>query len=299
MITRLWNRPGALVLAAAAAAAVSVSGCRKKDAAPPVATPTVTINHDRAPLGGPIEITYKFVVAPDARFDQDYRVMVHVVDSDDEMMWTDDHNPPVPTSQWKPGQTIEYTHTIFVPVYPYVGEASIELGLYSIANQKRLPLAGEDTGQRAYRVARLQLLPQTENLPTVFTDGWNAAETANNNPAVEWQWTKKDATLSFKNPKKDSVFYLELDNPGGVFDQPQQVRVSIVGGAVLETFTLEPKHQILKKIPIPAAALGTADMAQLQIDVDKSFVPVQIAPTASRDTRELGVRVFHAFIDPR
>ena len=78
--------------------------------------------------------------------------MVHVVDSDDEMMWTDDHNPPMPTSQWKPGQTIEYTHTIFIPVYPYVGEASIQLGLYSIANQKRLPLAGDDAGQRAYRV---------------------------------------------------------------------------------------------------------------------------------------------------
>ena len=49
-----------------------------------MATPTVTINHDRAPLGSPIEITYKFVVAPDAHFDQDYRVMVHVLDSDDE-----------------------------------------------------------------------------------------------------------------------------------------------------------------------------------------------------------------------
>ena len=48
--------------------------------------------------GAPIEITYRFEVAPDAAFDADYRVMLHVVDSDEERMWDDDHDPPVPTS---------------------------------------------------------------------------------------------------------------------------------------------------------------------------------------------------------
>ena len=61
-----------------------------------MATPSVTLNHDKAPLGSPIDITYKFVVAADAQFDQDYRVMAHVVDADDELMWTDDHDPPTP-----------------------------------------------------------------------------------------------------------------------------------------------------------------------------------------------------------
>src|SRR5689334_5379004 len=100
-------------------AALALPACsRKAPPAPPVATPSVTLNHDRAPLGSPLEITYRFVVAPDAKFDEDYRVMMHVVDADEEMIWNDDHNPPVPTREWKPGQTIEYTRTIFVPVYP-------------------------------------------------------------------------------------------------------------------------------------------------------------------------------------
>ena len=146
--------------------------------------------------------------------------MVHVVDTDEELMWTDDHNPPVPTTQWKQGQQIEYTRTVFVPIYPYVGEASIEVGLYSTTNQKRLPLAGDDVGKRAYKVGRLQLTPQTENVFTVFKDGWHPAEVAEHNASVEWQWTKKQATLSFKNPRKDSVFYLELDNPGTVQRAP-------------------------------------------------------------------------------
>src|SRR5205814_5521817 len=50
--------------------------------------------------------------------------------SDEQLIWTDDHNPPTPTTQWKPGQTVEYTRTIFIPVYPYVGEATLQVGLY-------------------------------------------------------------------------------------------------------------------------------------------------------------------------
>src|SRR5262249_284480 len=126
------------------ALAVVLAACRRKPpATPPVATPSLTLNHERAPLGSPLEMTYRFVVAPDARFDEDYRVMVHVVDTDEEMLWADDHNPPTPTREWKPGQTIEYTRTIFVPVYPYVGESSIQIGLYSLTTQKRLTLSGE------------------------------------------------------------------------------------------------------------------------------------------------------------
>jgi hypothetical protein len=277
----------------------SLGACRRKEApAPAVATPTVTLNHDRAPLGSPLDVTYKFVVANDARFDEDYRVMAHIVDADGQMMWDDDHNPPVPTTQWKPGQTVEYTRTVFVHVYPYVGDASIQVGLYSSANQKRLPLSGEDAGQRAYKVAKIQLQPQTENIFTVFKDGWHPAETAEHNASVEWQWTKRDATLSFKNPKKDAVFYFEVDSPDSVAHDPQQVQVSLNDQPVAE-LALKPKDRVLKKIPLTAAQLGTAEMAELRVSVDKTFVPALVTGSNSKDPRELGVRVFHAFVDAR
>ena len=288
------------IAAAAALLAISGSlpGCRRKEPpAPPVATPSVTLNHDKAPLGSPIEITYKFVVASDAHFDQDYRVMSHIVDADEQMMWDDDHMPPVPTTQWKPGQTIEYTRTVFVRVYPYVGEAAIHVGLYSGTTQKRLPLAGEDVGQRAYKVARLQLQPQTENVYTVYKAGWNNAETAEHNAAIEWTWTKKDATLDFKNPKKDCVFYLDLDQPGKAFDE-QHVQVSL-NGAMVNDFALKPGDRLLKKIPLTTAQLGNDDTAELQIAVDRTFVPALLPASNSKDPRELGVRVFHAFVDAR
>lgn len=298
MIQRSPRPSVALGLAALVLASGSLAACRKKEpAAPPLATPSVTLSHDKTPLGSPIDITYKFVVANDAHFTEDLRVMVHVVDADEELIFAFDHNPPVPTTQWKPGQTIEYTKTVFVPIYPYVGEATIQLGLHSTATQKRVALAGDDAGQHAYKVAKLQLQPQTENVFTVFKEGWHPGEIAEHNASVEWQWTKKDATLSFKNPKKDCVFYLDVDNPGSVFNEAQQVTVTL-GGAVVDQFTLQPKQPELRKVALKAAQLGGGDVAELVISVDKTYIPA-VVMAGSKDPRELGVRVFHAYIDPR
>jgi hypothetical protein len=275
-------------------------GCSRgtAPAGPPVATPTLTLSQTRAPAGSPLDLTYKFVVAPDAKFEEDYRVFVHVVDTDEERMWDDDHNPPVPTSQWKPGQTIEYSRTIFVPVFPYVGDATIQIGLHSLKDQKRLPLAGEDAGQQSYTVAHIQLLPQTDNLFTVFKDGWHPSETANQDQSIEWQWTKGQATLAFKNPKKDAVFYFDVDSPGKELHGGQQVSV-VLGGQTVDSFAQPPDERALHRIKLPGALMGENELAELQITVDKTFVPAVVTNGTSKDPRELGVRVFHAFIDPR
>src|SRR5205085_10038582 len=140
--------------------------------------------------------------------------------------------------------------------------------------------------------------PQTETGFTVFKDGWHPAEAADHNPTVEWQWTKKEATLAFKNPKKDSIFYLDVDSPGGVFQQHQEVKIGL-GGQTLDEFSIAPKQQVLRKIPITAAQLGSAEMAEIRISVDKTFVPALIPAANSKDPRELGIRVFHAFVQPK
>ena len=103
-----------------------LAGCGgKQETEPAVATPSLTFSKDRVPIGSAVTLTYKFVVAPNASFDKDYWVFVHVLDPEGEQMWTDDHLPPTPTSQWKAGETIEYKRTIFVPNYPYIGAAMV------------------------------------------------------------------------------------------------------------------------------------------------------------------------------
>jgi hypothetical protein len=291
-------------LAAATAFALALggafaSGCGNNDpAAPPMATPTVTLSADRVPLGNPIEMTYRFVVAADAKFTHDYRVMVHFVDQDQGLMYADDHDPPVPTSAWKPGQTIEYKRKWFAPIYPYVGAATIELGLFCKGCELRAPLTGDDVGHRAYTVARLQLLPQNEGTKVIYKDGWHESEGAEGSGEGSWHWTKKNATLAIKNPRKDSTLYLKIGNPGGPFKEPQHVAISIESGAPVDELTVTPNQNVtLRTIPVSAAAWGTNDMSEVHISVDKVFVPNEISRTFN-DSRQLGVRLFRAVVVP-
>ena len=76
---------------------------------------------------------------------------------------------------------------------------------------ERPALKGEDKGFREYKVATLELLPQTENIFPVYKEGWHNPETHPENPSVERVWTKKEALMSFKNPKQDVIVYLEGD----------------------------------------------------------------------------------------
>ena len=155
--------------------AVAIAACGgSKEAEPPVATPSLTLDHDRVPIGSPLKLTYAFQVAENAGFDGDYWVFVHVMDPEGEQLWTEDHLPPTPTSQWKPGQKIEYTRTVFVPNYPYIGEAVVRLGMYRQDTNKRLVLSAEEASRREYIVARFQLLPQSENIFLIFKEGWAA-----------------------------------------------------------------------------------------------------------------------------
>ena len=282
---------------AVGAVALSVS-CRNKGSnEPPVATPSLTLSKDKVPIGSPVKLTYKFTVSNDpqavsALNAANQWVFVHVLDPTGEQLWTDDHLPPTPTTAWKPGQTIEYTRTVFVPNYPYIGEAAVRLGIYNQQTGNRLTLGAQEVSRREYLVAKFQLQPQSENIFLIYKDGWHPIEVASDNAASEWQWTKKTATISFKNPKRDSTFYLEYDARTDLFNPPQQVTVKI-GDQTVATFTADSRDRKLLTFPLTAAQLGSADMTELVLDVDKTFGP------GGGDERQLGIRVFHAFIEPK
>lgn len=282
---------GGLALVCAAACAPNA------DTAAPVATPAVTLARPDAVVGGPIEMTYRWAVAQDApAFPADGWVFVHFLDADGELLWTDDHEPPAAMAGWKPGMAVEYTRTIFAPKLPYVGELRIEAGLFSRGTGQRLPLQAVASGQRSYDVGRLKLRLPGEPLLVVFKEGWHGTEQAEGS-AREWQWSKGSATLAFRNPKRDAVLYLEIDQPGGLADK-QAVNVRL-GEVVVDTFLLGAGEDLLRKVPLTVAQLGSGDAAEVQISVDRTFIPAELPGSVSKDTRELGVRVFRAFVEPR
>jgi hypothetical protein len=284
------------LLAVLLCATTLASGCGKKtDDQPPVATPTVTLSSSRIPVGAPLDVTYRFDVAPGAKISGSYKVFVHFLDSEGERMWGDDHEPVPPTSQWTPGQTVEYKRLIWLPIYPYTGETRVRIGLY--ADESRLPLAGKDTGQREYEVAMFTLQPQSENIFLIFKDGWHPAEASPDSPNVTWEWSKKTATLAFRNPRQDVVFFLEADGRTDVFNPPQQVTI-LVNDKPGHTITME-RDPKLHRLPISAAQLGSGEMVDLKIQADRAFTPSAVPagqPGHGTDTRELGIRVYHAFV---
>lgn len=294
---------GALALVGFAAAGTSFVACSNADTAPPIATVSFTTNKTKVPLGSPVELTYQFDVAPDAKIDGDYRVFVHFIDSTDRRFWDDDHLPATPTSQWRPGQRIQYTRTRFIPVVPYVGEARVVVGLYRPDPDGRLPLQGPDPADRestnrAYHVGKLDLLPNGENIYIADKSGWHPTEFAPDNPTLEWRWTQKTATMSFRNPRRNLLLYIEYDARTDIFSaKPQEVTV-LVNDQPVGKFTAASSAIALEKIPLSAAQLGTNEMVELKLDLDQTFVPAK-QPGGGRDARDLGFRVYHVFLEPR
>ena len=258
-------------------------------------TASVDTNKPRAPIGSPIEITYRFDVGADsAPIDKDYRVFVHFLDSHNALLFNDDHDPPEPTSSWDAGSTLEYERTLFIPLYPYLGTASINVGLYIPETGERLGLAGTDDGNLAFQVGQIELLDQKENIFLVYKEGWHQLENDPDNRSMEWQWTKREAVCSFRNPKKESILFLEADTNLHAFEEPLEVAV-MVGEHEIAKFTVEERDPFLKKITIPAGALGDEDWVDLRLVNSQSFVPAE--KNISDDTRELGLRVHHLYVD--
>lgn len=277
------------------------AACSTADPAPPVARVSLQFGRTSVAIGSPVDLKYRFDVAAGAAINGNYRVFVHVLDDRGKLMWDDDHDPPTPTSAWKPGQTVEYSRTRFIPSYPYLGEATVVAGLYK--DSERLPLEGPDPADResesrAYQVGKVQILAQVENLTPWRKGGWHPLEFSPQNTAIEWEWTEKFAMLSFKNPKKDITFYLEYDARPDLFSgKPQTVNL-LIGGRSVFSFPADQREVTLLRIPITADQLGTAEMVEMTVQVEPTFVPAQL-PGGGADKRELGIRVYHTFVEVR
>ena len=159
-------------------------------------------------------------------------------------------------------------------------------------------LSGTEAGGRAYEVAQLELLPQTENIFLIFKDGWHAVETAGDNSMVEWQWTKKEATITFRNPRRDAVLYFQADNPGKAATAARQVEIRL-GDQVLQTVAAQRRRRCpctrSRSAPRPWAA---ARWSSCGWSSTRPSCRRWSRARTGNDPRELGARVFHAFVQP-
>jgi hypothetical protein len=293
-IRRAWG----VALTAALAGALLLPACsRRKPAEVNPIVPSVEVNRARAPLGSALEVTYTWTLEPEAKkLGQDYRAMVHFLDAHEVTLFEDDHLPVPPPSTWEPGETYSYSRTLFVPVYPYVGEVEVRMGLYPYPGRGERPaLKGDDRGFHEYKVASMELLPQTENIFLVYKAGWYNPETHPENPSIERTWTEQEALVSFKNPKKDVIVYLEADTCVKCFSDTPELTVS-VGSNVGLRVPIEDPSVFLKKIRVSAEDLGAEEWVDLRLGMNGSFIPNQLDPPLNDDDRELGLNVYHLYV---
>jgi hypothetical protein len=280
--------------------AILITACSRApaDTARPVASASVSVTPAVVAPGMPVELDVRFAVAPDAPpFKEDYAVFIHVVDDDGQMIGSTDHAPPTPTREWKPGSTIEYKHPDYAPISDYVGEATFVVGLYSKSSGERVPLSGEALEPRAVRAGSFEMRERSEPYAVVFREGWHPPE-APRGSGLELRWSMKSGRLTFANPKRDVELTLELDQPANVFSVAQHIEIR-VGEAIVDEFDLEPGPPLVRRIALSPSQLGDGNTVDLAVVSDKTFVPAKFASLQSSDTRQLGVRVFRAFVQPK
>ena len=102
----------------------------------------------------------------------------------------------------------------------------------------------------------MELLPQTENIFLVYKEGWHNPEVLAREPEGRAHLDQEGgASLSFKNPKKDVIVYLEADTNVKCFAQPPVLTVA-VGSKVGLVIPIENSEVFLKKIRVKAEDLG-------------------------------------------
>ena len=190
-----------------------------------------------------------------------------------------------------------YKHSDYAPVSDYVGDATFVVGLYSMSSGERLPLAGEAVEPRAVKAGSFEIRERSEPYAVVFREGWHPPESPEGS-GVEWRWSSKSGRLTFANPKRDAVLTLELDQPSDVFSVAQHIEIRM-GDMVVDDFDLEPGPSMVRQVALSQGELGEGHDVELDLVSDKTFVPAKFAGLKSSDTRQLGVRVFRAFVQPK
>jgi hypothetical protein len=278
------------LIATTVAIAAALTACRKDPApASPAAQVAATPQRTGVSAGGPIEVEYTITrLAGGPVIPADAWVFVHMVDASGALLWTDDHQPAARAAGSGDAPAV-YRRTMFVPRTAPAGRVRIEAGLFSRADGARIPTAPGNSASDGFDVG-----PESDAVFVVFGDGWHAAEQVEQKQANEWRWSKGDARLSFRHPRRDAALTMEVDQPvNAVGVQTVELRA---GSDLLATFKVEPGVRAIRTVPLPDARMGGGPMVELSLHVQPTFVPANMPNLTSNDTRELGVRVFNVYV---
>jgi hypothetical protein len=268
---------------------LAASACRDGAAVPaplPVRPSLSTTEYER---DRPTTLRYSWSAAPGLPpIGPDSRAFVHFV-YEGRLVGTDDHVPQPPPSEWKPGQTYEYTRARFIPAPRPSGEIEVRVGLFTPVG--RLAIAGEHTRAHEYIAGRLREAPARAPLSYVYREGWYEPDAG---PARTYKtWMGQKATVTFDNPGTDAIVYLEAETERAAFPETPALRLQI--GDYAASLPIREDGVFVAGIRFPREALGHGRSATLRLAMNGSFVPQERGSSA--DTRRLGLCVHHLAVE--
>jgi hypothetical protein len=219
---------------------------------------------------------------------KDMTVFVHFWHGSN-LLFQDDHTPPLPVSQWEPNQEYKYTRRIYIPSFidefdpTFKGDETLRLsvGLYNPYDRSGVP-------QREVMSTKLKVVPPPPDIPEiVYEKGWYDQEIDPNAPLKKWRWVGAEARCVVGNPRRDGLLVIR----GGVDKEiiPDQEVIFKINDMVLDEFipdqiTFEKSYTVKKEM------LGDKDEFTLTVGVDKTFIPSKVFPQ-NKDERELGCQI--------
>ena len=108
-----------------------------------------------------------------------------------------------------------------------------------------------------------------------FTGGWYARETGGGS---SWRWTQQTATLAFLNPRTAAVLHLDYDARADLFQASPRTLTITVGDQVARSFASDAPGRQQTNVLLPATLLGARDRVEVQIAVNRPFVPANVSP---------------------
>jgi hypothetical protein len=241
------------------------------------------------PWSAPFEIAYTW--EPGEEFDsegRDYLVFLHFVDDSGVVVAQDDHEPPVPTSQWRPGQPIEYRRWFRFIDRLEVEHVDVVAGLYDEAG--RVAMRGFERRPDYPKLARLDIRLEDETGAPLRGGGWYELERSPSSGEL-WHWMSEDATAVFSNPRRDSILHMEASAPVPLLGHPQRVQVYLHDVEIAD-FTIDSDDRLRWQFPVAAADFGDDDFIEFRIHAETSVVPSEVLPDSDL-TRRLGLKVFY------
>lgn len=243
-----------------------------------------------------VKMNYEYTFSEEfTGFDKEYVVYVHFWRiKNKEMLMGDDHTPEPKVSDWKKGDTVKYSRTIFIPKFldefdiDFEGYEKIRLtvGLY----QPKVKKSNIVLFQKVLDIHAASL-----NAPeVVYDEGWWQVETDLKIKVPgerTWRWTKQKAVCIIENPKKESL--LILDGRVDKLQHKDQKVIFKINEKLLDEFIPE-KDAFSKRYIVTTEMMGREDEFKLTIETDKTFTPSVVIP-GSKDTRELGIRIYNLY----